>query len=197
MKLSPGLAFHLLDDGSWKIEKIPSSVLSSAKESGTLKIEGFPTRVFETPDGEMWAQKEVLTASTTAWQRPSLDSARAEIERFCGEHHIDVAKAEEIFNHTALRTLAESLWFELMGESYYEVDGLDECREVAEEDSRDVESFLDKIGQGQKIDAPILMRIDDGSTWVVDGSTRLLAARGLGLLPQALLIDMTSKDFAL
>lgn len=192
MKLSPGYGFHLLDDGSWEIEEIPSSVLSSAKESGTLQIEGVPTRVFETAEGEMWAQKDVLTASTTIWQRPAAESVQAEVERFCKEHKVDPSVAMERFKRTALQTLAESLWFELQGESYYEIDGLDEARAAAEESSRDVESFLDKIGAGEKIDAPILMRLADGETWVVDGSTRMLAARGLNLLPQALLIDMTS-----
>lgn len=191
MKLTPGYGFHLLDDGSWKVEEIPSSVIYSAEESGTLRIEGVPSRVFETPDGDMWAQRDVLIASGSIWQRPVEESARAEIERFCKSHGIDSNTAMDLFSYTGLKKLGESEWYKLHGDSYYQVDGLDEARNVAEEDSRDVDAFLDKIGSGEKIDAPILIKTRDGETWIVDGSTRLLAARALNMYPQVLLIDMS------
>lgn len=191
MKLTPGYGFHLLDDGSWKVEEIPSSVLYSAKESGTLRIEGFPSRVFETPDGDMWAQKDVVTASGSVWQRPVEESAKAEIERFCKVHGLDGPSAVDLFSYSSLQKLGESAWYSLKGDSYYQVDGLEEAREVAEEDSRDIETFLSRIGSGQKIDAPIILKTPDGDMWVVDGSTRLLAARALNLYPQVLVIDMT------
>ncbi len=56
-KLAPGLGFHLEGDGKWDVQKIPPDVLRSAKFIGELEIEGFPSVVFETPDGDQWAQK--------------------------------------------------------------------------------------------------------------------------------------------
>lgn len=55
--LVPGPAFHLEGDGNWDVQEVPEVVLQSAAYVGDLKIEGYPCVVFETPDGDQWAQK--------------------------------------------------------------------------------------------------------------------------------------------
>jgi hypothetical protein len=65
-KLTPGVAFHLQPDGSWSPEKLPSDVLTDAKFSGYLTIDGYRCSVFETPDKSMWAQKSVNTPATVS-----------------------------------------------------------------------------------------------------------------------------------
>lgn len=59
-ELSPGVAFHLMEDGLWKPKPVPHSVLEIAIFSGYLTILGYHTTVFETPEGDMWAQKSNL-----------------------------------------------------------------------------------------------------------------------------------------
>lgn len=56
-ELAPGLGFHLEGDGRWDVQKIPDDVLRDATYFGELEIEGFPSVVFEMPDGSQWAQK--------------------------------------------------------------------------------------------------------------------------------------------
>lgn len=63
-RLTPGNAFHLQPSGSWKVEHIPSSVLESALPSAFLTIQGIRSTIFETPEGEQWAQKSLGVAST-------------------------------------------------------------------------------------------------------------------------------------
>ena len=65
-KLQPGIGFALQDDGSWKPEKIPDDVLSSATYSGFLTINGYRCTVFESPDGREWAQKSVNTPAVAS-----------------------------------------------------------------------------------------------------------------------------------
>lgn len=65
-ELSPGVAFHLMADGSWKPEKLPDEVLHSAWFSGYLTVQGYRCSVFETPDKEQWAQKSVNTPATAS-----------------------------------------------------------------------------------------------------------------------------------
>lgn len=57
LKLSPGIGFHLTDQGEWVPEEIPQDVLDSATVSGHITIHGYRSTVFETPDKDQWAQK--------------------------------------------------------------------------------------------------------------------------------------------
>lgn len=57
VRLQPGVAFHLGPDGQWVVQKVPSDVLKDAEVSGHLEIEGYRCTVFDTPSGDMWAQK--------------------------------------------------------------------------------------------------------------------------------------------
>lgn len=57
-ELVPGFGFHLEGDGFWDVQEIPKDVISKAKFSGYLEIEGFDSAVFDMPDGDQWAQKE-------------------------------------------------------------------------------------------------------------------------------------------
>ncbi len=61
--LQPGAGFHLKPDGTWEVKDIPPKVLTEAKFSGYLTIEGYRSTVFETPDKEQWAQKSTGTAA--------------------------------------------------------------------------------------------------------------------------------------
>ncbi len=67
--LQPGAGFHLKPDGNWEVKDIPPKVLTEAKFSGYLTIEGYRSTVFETPDKEQWAQK---STGTVASERPVL-----------------------------------------------------------------------------------------------------------------------------
>jgi hypothetical protein len=60
-ELSPGIAWHLQEDGKWLPEKIPPEILKSSKYTGDLTIQGYKAQVFDTPSGESWAQKADLS----------------------------------------------------------------------------------------------------------------------------------------
>jgi hypothetical protein len=64
--LTPGIAWHLDPQGQWKTEKLPPDVLSGAAFSGFLTVEGYRASVFETPEGDQWAQKSTGTPSTAS-----------------------------------------------------------------------------------------------------------------------------------
>jgi len=57
-RLTPGVGFHLEGDGHWDVQDVPEDVLGSATFFGYLDILGYPSVVFETPDGDQWAQKQ-------------------------------------------------------------------------------------------------------------------------------------------
>lgn len=59
-KLTPGVAYHLQPDGYWKVSEIPKSDLD-AEFSGHLTIKGDRCLVFETPSGDQWAQKSIVS----------------------------------------------------------------------------------------------------------------------------------------
>lgn len=60
-KLSPGIGWHLGEDGKWAEEKISADVLETAKFTNYLTIFGYRASVFETPEGDLWAQKTDLS----------------------------------------------------------------------------------------------------------------------------------------
>ena len=62
-ELVPGPAFHLEGDGQWDVQDLPPDVLRKAKYTGEIKIDGYPAVVFETSDGDQWAQKAAGTPS--------------------------------------------------------------------------------------------------------------------------------------
>lgn len=64
VSLQPGPAFRLQPDGSWAVENVPSGVPAASSFSGYLTINGYRCTVFETPEGDQWAQKSVATADT-------------------------------------------------------------------------------------------------------------------------------------
>jgi hypothetical protein len=59
--LTPGFGFYLDSDGQWVVKKIPALVLKNAKFYGNLKINGYDSTVFITPDEQQWAQKSSST----------------------------------------------------------------------------------------------------------------------------------------
>lgn len=63
-RLTPGLGFRLGENGHWEVEEIPEDVLTTARFSGYLTIDGFRCTVFETPSHEQWAQKSVGTVAS-------------------------------------------------------------------------------------------------------------------------------------
>ncbi len=62
--LSPGVAFHLSPQGKWEAVELPEDAVKEGEFSGFLTIEGYRCSVFETPDGQQWAQKSVNTPTT-------------------------------------------------------------------------------------------------------------------------------------
>lgn len=72
-KLSPGKGFHLEGDGKWDIQEIPDWVLDQAEFTGYLTIHGYNSSVFETQDGDQWAQKSSGTPA------PKGDQAQKEM----------------------------------------------------------------------------------------------------------------------
>lgn len=67
--LTPGPAFRLQEDGSWETEEVPGPVIDSARFSGYLTIEGYRCTVFETPEGDQYAQRSVVAAVAAEWLR--------------------------------------------------------------------------------------------------------------------------------
>lgn len=59
--LSPGIAWHLQEDGKWLPEKVSPEALKSSKYTGDLIIQGYKSSVFETSEGDSWAQKVNLS----------------------------------------------------------------------------------------------------------------------------------------
>jgi len=74
--LVPGLGFHLEGDGFWDVQEIPKNVLETAEFFGNLDIEGYQAVVFQTPNGDQWAQKAPGTPS------PKGDEAKEQIMSF-------------------------------------------------------------------------------------------------------------------
>ncbi len=56
-KLVRGPAFHLEGDGQWDVQDLPPEALHGARYTGEIEIDGYPAVVFETRDGDQWAQK--------------------------------------------------------------------------------------------------------------------------------------------
>lgn len=83
--LQPGVAFHLMEDGSWKPEKLPPEVLQGAEFSGFLTIDGYRCSVFEAYDGSEWAQKSVNTQAAAS-PEPDMSARCPE----CGGRAVDV-----------------------------------------------------------------------------------------------------------
>jgi hypothetical protein len=60
VSLQPGYAYKLdRDSGDWVVKPVPQEVISISKEIGHLVIRGEETVVFETPDGDQWAMKNI------------------------------------------------------------------------------------------------------------------------------------------
>lgn len=190
-KLTPGYGFHLEPNGQWKVRAIPEDVVDNAVESGHLTIQGFRSTVFEAPDGDQWAQKTTVTASSI-WTRPLLDDELAELERFSDSEKLDPIELKQKFSEAKLRTLRDFDWARLEGTESYQIGSLDAARADAERNDRDVESILEALGSGQSMPAPVVLERSDGSIVLVDGNARLVASRALNLYPQVLWVTMKS-----
>lgn len=87
VELQRGPAFHLQPDGTWSVEDVPVGVAADSSFSGYLTINGYRCTVFETADGDQWAQKSVNTpASTAAALKPDMSRRCPE----CGGRAVDV-----------------------------------------------------------------------------------------------------------
>ncbi len=74
-KLVKGPAFHLEGDGQWDVQDLPPDVIMRAEYTGEIKVDGYPAVVFETEDGDQWAQKSPGTPS------PKGDEAASQISQ--------------------------------------------------------------------------------------------------------------------
>lgn len=192
LKLSPGPAFLLGPDGKWEVSEVPKSVLETAVQSGHLTIDGVRTIVFEDDDKNMWAQKAVSTVSsktTSIWTRPILDDCVAEIQLMCDQLSLDPVSIVDSFKKSSLRTLSEDNWSKLVGSpNSYSIKSIDQARRISNSEGRDIESIIEAIGDGESMPAPVIIEDSKGTPHLVDGETRLMAARAFKMNPKVLWI---------
>lgn len=200
--LEPGNAFRLNAGGGWDIMKLPPDVADEAEFSGYLTIRGVNSAVFETPDGEQWAQRtppaglnvsaRVMCAAmriaetSVSWVSPSLEEEEEELVRLADEEGLDMPSLLREAHRAKLRALKDSDWQRLEGTDSYDVSSVNEATHIAEGYGRDVDSVIQGMVQGAGIPAPIVLERTDGSLTLVSGNARLMAARALGLSPQVL-----------
>jgi len=104
--MSDGVAFKLQEDGTWSPEEVPKGLPATVTMSGHLTIDGYRTTIFETPDGEMWAQKSsdvIVTDSDIGPEDVSeeINSVAAYIERSPSPSKVYVA--------TVIRSILDQL----------------------------------------------------------------------------------------
>jgi hypothetical protein len=108
LRLSPGIGFHL-QDGKWKPEPISSQVIKNAEFSGFLTINGFRSTVFETADGEMWAQKSTGTPGTASLNGPVSPEIVAQELRRIASYIDETPKTDRYIVLTDLSSIIKKL----------------------------------------------------------------------------------------
>ena len=202
--LTPGVGFHLQPDGSWKAEKIPSKVISEAKFSGFLEIEGVKSSVFETKSKDQWAQKTPpaglnisskllrvaarIAGVSVKWTPPSLEEEEEELTRVADEEGLDMPALFAAAHAAKLRPLTNIDWQRLENTDSYGIQSVNEATDIAEGYGKDVDSIIGGMVHGAGIPAAIILERADGSITLVAGNARLMAAKALGQTPDVLWI---------
>ena len=114
-----------------------------------------------------------------------------------------VGEPEEIFvprflqatlpkeNKAHLVELDEDVWSQLQNTASYDIakGEWDKVRNIIG-DKRDWEGYRRRMENGQRIDAPIIVKLP-GEYHKVSGNTRLMVACALGITPKVLIVDLT------
>ena len=116
-------------------------------------------------------------------------------ERDFMENFLEASKAEQLVD------LTEDLWSKLENTDSYDIKSGDwgkveehiNFSNTENDYNRDWNDLKQKIEQGQRIDAPIILKYDD-TFHLVSGNTRLMVSRALGKTPKVLIVEMKSEQ---
>ena len=88
--------------------------------------------------------------------------------------------------------LPDSVWSQLKNTDSADVTKGDwEAVKRASEGKRDWESIRRKMERGERLDAPIIIKLPN-EYHLVSGNTRLMCAKALGLVPKVLFVDLSA-----
>lgn len=148
---------------------------------------------------EYGSQKEIFIF-------PSLENEAGEIERvatnYSPENERDFIEVFlGVFKKSHLKDLTEDVWSQLENTDSFDVKRGDWAAieehvtysNQATGAKRDWRDIKQKMESEEELDAPIILKYDD-RYHLVSGNTRLMVARALGKLPQALIVEIKSEQ---
>lgn len=113
-----------------------------------------------------------------------------EIERTSEDLGISLDGLENSFRNGSLEVLRNNMWEMMENTDSWDIKSLEDARKYAEEYDRDIGSIIKGFESGDSLPAPIVLIKPDGVPYLVAGNTRLMVAKGLGVVPQVFVIEL-------
>lgn len=128
----------------------------------------------------------VCLLESIEWLKP--DNELGELKRTALELNISYQKLLSAYKNGNITKLNDRDWSMLQNTDSWETTDMSYVKKYANEYGRDVDRLVNAFLQDEKMDAPIVLSIDD-SMYLVAGNTRLMVARALGIIPYVWLIQ--------
>lgn len=133
-----------------------------------------------------------MLGESANWVRPDISREIEELERVASEEGVSKEELEKASLNGKLEQLSDAEWKSLENTDSWATTSRSDGRSQSTKYDRDIEKIFAGMKHGQPIPAPIIFTRDDGSSTLVAGNTRLMAARALRQRPMILRIRLRS-----
>jgi len=131
------------------------------------------------------------------WVKCSYGDKESEFEKtakkYSDDQHlkVNIALIKKQYSISKQISLTNAIWSKMKNTNSYNTKTIEDMQaaiKIAKE-SKDITSILKEFFSG-KVESPIAMRLGDGSYELISGSSRLMAARVLGITPKIQIVDI-------
>ncbi len=129
-------------------------------------------------------------SSTIKWHEPKSEDDRQELERAALALSIDIDTIMKKAASGWLGELSDFTWACLANSDSWKIESMEEAQFLASTYDLDLAPINVAIGNGLSLPAPIVLNLDDGTSYLASGNGKLMVARAMGVTPKVFFVDV-------
>lgn len=133
---------------------------------------------------------EEKTVQSLRFVPPLLAKEEGELEKASEELGLSLKRLVEAFHLGELRPLSDGDWKRMNNTESWGTTSMEKVKEKSEYYERDFQSLTKAFKQNNSIEAPIVLKRQDATLYLVAGDTRLMCMRAMGIKPSVYVISL-------
>ena len=117
-----------------------------------------------------------------------------EIELAARKYNFPIDDVQYAFETGRETILSDDIWAKLKNTDSYKIKDLEQAIKIANKNKEDWKSIVNAIQNEEELPLPLVLNWDNEEYYLVDGNTRLMIYKALGVIPVVLVATINSKE---